>query len=252
MKKIALKIADTLAMIWRLIPVRLRHLFIKGLMVLESRDPSPAKGLARAFALEDAIHHVINERALVLGAGVHPKHRLISYHDFFIERVPKGGSVLDVGCSYGAVARSVARACPDSTVLGIDYDVEKLNRAKQNPDNTPNLSYLVGDATKDLPEGSWSTIILSNVLEHIVDRVGLLQALVKTTHCDRILIRVPYFERDWSIPMRRELGIYYYSDDDHKIEHTAREFEQEMTAAGLNIEEIIYRWGEIWATTTPK
>lgn len=251
MKRIALKLADLLSLVWRVLPGGLRRLIIKGLMVLETRGDA-RQGLSRAFMIEDDVRHVINERALVLGHKVHPKHRLIDYHTFFIDRIPRGANVLDVGCSYGAVARSIAAACPESRVLGIDYDEMKLTMARNHPDNPPNLSYLVGDATKDLPAGSWSVIVLSNVLEHIVDRVGLLRALVLSTHCDRVLIRVPYFERDWTMPMRRELGINYYNDSDHKIEHTALEFENEMARADLTVNDVFYKWGEIWAIVTPK
>lgn len=231
--------------------MRLRHFFIKGMMVLETRGDVKS-GLARAFLLEDAIRHVVNERAMVSGEGVHPKHRLMQYHKFFYDRIAPGESVLDIGCSYGEVARSVAAACPNSVVMGIDYDQKKLDQARENPHNPPNLHFTFGDATLWVPNGPWLVIILSNVLEHISQRVEFLQKLQETTKCRKILIRVPYFERDWSIPMRRELGINYYSDDDHKIEHDQTEFADEMARAGLKIDEVIYRWGEIWATVQPQ
>ena len=39
--------------------------------------------------------------------------------------------------------------------------------------------------------------------------------------------------------MRKELGIYYYSDNDHKIEHTVSDFKKEMKLANLIIEELM-------------
>lgn len=251
MKKILLQFADGLAFVWRLVPFRLRMTLMKGLMVLETRGQCE-QGLARAYQLEDALRHVINERALVLGEGVHPKHRLTQYHAFFVERIGTGDRVLDVGCSYGAVTRSVAKAHPANEVVGVEIDRAKYERACAMPDKPANLSFFLGDATKEIPQGQWSVVILSNVLEHITDRVGFLKALVCKTTCQKLLIRVPHFEREWSMPMRRELGVNYYSDDDHKIEHTGAEFEREMTEAGLVIEEIIYRWGEIWALVLVK
>ena len=50
------------------------------------------------------------------------------------------------------------------------------------------------------------------------------------------------------MPLRRELGVNYYSDPDHKIEHTIAEFEAEMADAGLAVSELLTPWGEIWAT----
>ena len=107
------------------------------------------------------------------------------------------------------------------------------------------------DATKSVPPGEWDVVVLSNVLEHIVDRVGLLTTLVAHTHAKKFLIRVPHFERDWKMPMRRAVGANYYSDPDHKIEPTQAEFRDETARAGLVIDELLTPWGEIWATLHP-
>src|SRR5690606_37684463 len=107
------------------------------------------------------------------------------------------------------------------------------------------------DATKSVPPGPWDVVVLSNVLEHITDRVGFLQALIVNTQAKRFLIRVPLFERDWKMAMRRATGANYYSDPDHKIEPTRQEFREETGRAGLVIDELITPWGEIWAMLHP-
>jgi hypothetical protein len=48
--------------------------------------------------------------------------------------------------------------------------------------------------------------------------------------------------------MRKELGIYYFSDVDHKIEHTVEQLKTDIEKAGFTIKETITVWGEIWAT----
>ncbi len=250
MKKFLLKVADVLAALWRLVPTRLRHLFLKGLFVLESRGSDSAAGLARLFAVQDDLEHVVNERALVHGRGVHPKHGLTRYHDFFVERIADGERVLDVGCGYGAVARSIARARPAAHVVGVDYDKGRLSQARA-AEHPSNLSFVESDATKSVPDGPWDVVVLSNVLEHIADRVGFLSALMSSTRAKRFLIRVPLFERDWKLPMRRAVGANYYSDPDHKIEPSIAEFRAETGEAGLAITEMLTLWGEIWASLTP-
>ncbi|MCC7252922.1 class I SAM-dependent methyltransferase [Hyphomicrobium sp.] len=246
MKALLLKTANVLAVIWQLIPARFRHLYLKGLFVLESRGDA-RNGLKNLFAIQDDLEHVVNERALVSGDGVHPKHRLTRYHDFFIERISDKDSVLDVGCGYGAVARSIARAYPSIKVVGVDYDKGRLGQARAS-DNPPNLSFVESDATKSVPEGPWTVIVLSNVFEHITDRPGFLSALIATTGAQRFLIRVPHFERDWKMPMRKELGVNYYSDPDHKVEHTRAEFRADVEKAGLELDELLTLWGEIWSS----
>ena len=47
--------------------------------------------------------------------------------------------------------------------------------------------------------------------------------------------------------MRRELGVNYFSDPTHFIEHRLDEFAAEIAAAGLRVTEQRTVWGEIWA-----
>ena len=148
MKAIGLKIANLLSLLWRLLPERLRHLFLKGLFVLESRGADTGAGMKRLFALQDALDHVVNERAMIYGKGEHPKHRLMRYHDFFIENIADGEKVIDIGCGYGAVARSIARARPGSIVMGVDYDDMKLAQARTS-DNPGNLSFTNADRSEE-------------------------------------------------------------------------------------------------------
>ena len=251
MKSFGLKLANVLAVLWQLLPQRLRLLYLKGLFVLESRGADTTNGLARLFAVQDELEHVVNERAMVYGRGEHPKHKLTRYHDFFVNRVADGARILDVGCGYGAVARSIARARPHANVVGVDYDKARLAQARVS-DNPANLSFVESDATKSVPPGPWDVVVLSNVLEHISDRVGFLSALVASTAAKRFLIRVPLFERDWKLPMRRSVGANFYSDPDHKIEPTEKEFREETASAGLEIEELLTPWGEIWAVLCPR
>ena len=246
MKQPLLVLANAIGLIWRLIPGRLRTILLTGLFVLDSRYPAPEDGLRRLLILKDKLEWVINERAMAYGCSEHPKHRLMRYHQFFVDRILDGERVLDVGCGYGAVARSIARECPNCVVTGMDMYEPRLAQARA-AENPPNLSFVEGDATRTVPPGSWDVIVLSNVLEHVVDRVSFLRDLQRVSQAQRILIRVPLFERDWQMPLRRELGVNYFSDEDHKIEHQLEEFHAELAAAQLEAVETLTVWGEIWA-----
>jgi 2-polyprenyl-3-methyl-5-hydroxy-6-metoxy-1,4-benzoquinol methylase len=245
-----LSLAGLLGRLWGLLPAGLRRRLLFGLFVLEGRAGDPAKGLKNLFGIEQALDLAINERAMAYGGAEHPKHRLTRYHEFFVERVLDGVRVLDVGCGYGVVARSVARARPTATVLGVELDAGRLAQA-QAADNPPNLSFAAADVTVALPPGPWDVVVLSNVLEHLQARVAFLRDLVATARPQLVLIRVPLFERDWKMALRREVGANYMSDPEHFIEHTLAEFEAETTAAGLRIEAQTTLWGEIWAACRP-
>jgi SAM-dependent methyltransferase len=241
-----LALANLLAKVWRIFPGRFRTSFITGLLILDTRHPNPEQGLRRSLTHRDKIDWIINERAMAYGSGEHPKHRLTKYHNFFIDRIFDGEKVLDVGCGYGAVARSIARERPRCVVTGMDMNEPRLAQARAT-ENPPNLSFVVGDATSEVPTGGWDVIVLSNVLEHVADRVSFLQDLQSASKALRFLVRVPLFEREWQMPLRRELGVNYFSDDDHKIEHRLEEFHAELTSADLQAVETLTIWGEIWA-----
>ena len=240
-----LKLANFLAFFWRLIPEFIRLKLFFGFFVLESRG-NEKTGLKQLFLIKDKLDLVINERALVLGDGVHPKHKLTNYHNFFIENVNNGENVLDIGCGYGAVSKSLANLKNKSKIIGIDYDDQKLDQAMEN-NSYKNLKFMNLDATKSIPTGNWEIVVLSNVLEHIQNRTLFIKKIIKNSKCNKILIRVPMFERSWEIPMRKKLGINYYSDNDHKIEHTLIEFKKEMAKSNVEIEQLHTIWGEIWA-----
>ena len=247
-KQFALHLAEIIAWFCRLLPGSLRKGLLTGLFVLESRG-KPADGLRTLLALQDRLEWVINERALAYGNGIHPKHRLTRYHDFFVAHILIGSRVLDIGCGYGAVARSIATRVAGSTVVGVELNRSRLAQARA--DAVPaNLSFIEADARYNLPAGPWNVVVLSNILEHIEDRVGFLSDILRQAQPEKVLIRVPLFERDWKLPLRRELGIDYFSDPEHFIEHRLNELREEIGMAGLQPAETITLWGEIWMECT--
>lgn len=182
-------------------------------------------------------------------SGTHVKHRLMQYHDFFVERLKPGERVLDIGCGYGAVAWSmVTRA--HAIVTGIDLDPSNIAMARRLFQHS-HLTFIQGDALKELPPGPFETIVISNTLEHIQDRIEFLKAMNKQVHPRRWLIRAPMLNRHWHVPMRKELGMSYFSDRTHYTEYTPQTFEDELRAASLTIIHMQINWGEIWAEVTP-
>jgi len=250
-KKLGFAAIAALSWIYRLLPWTLRRFLVFGLAALESRIGPPEASLRRLFRLQDDIEKLINERAMALGRGEHPKHRLTKYHDFFIERIPRGARVLDIGCGYGAVARSIARRVEAVQVTGIDFDRRRIAEATA-ADNPPNLTFVSGDALDTLPDGPWDTVVLSNILEHIERRVDFLRRIMQTARPRRVLIRVPLFERNWQIALRKELGVEYFSDPTHHIEHTLEQFDREIEESGLETVMRSTLWGEIWAECRPQ
>ena len=246
-KNIILSLAKIFSYIWFLIPTKLRRLIFTSFFILESRKNNTSISIQNLFLIKDKLNWIINERALKYGDGIHPKHSLTKYHQFFIDRIKNGENVLDVGCGNGSVAISIAKKLPNSFITGIDINKKSIEFAKdkQININLKNLNFIHGDID-ELPEIASDVVILSNVLEHIENRILFLKKIQKISGAKTFLIRVPYFKRDWEVAFRKELNMYYFSDNDHKIEHTIEELKNELSKVNLVMREIKTVWGEIW------
>ena len=205
--------------------------------------------LRRLYWASDLVQGRIDLLAIRLDGGIHPKHRIMRYHDFFVARIQPGESVLDIGCGKGELAHDLA--LHGARVTGIDVNEESLAFARSRFASS-RLELVHADALTWKPPHAFDVVILSNVLEHVGERIGLLRRLSELARPSRILIRVPVLERDWQVILRRELGLPYFSDPTHETEYDERQLEDEVQAAGLALTEVQRRWGEIWAVAEPR
>ncbi len=208
-----------------------------------------AKGLEFLLEMDKDLYSLQGECAVRYGNGVHPKHRLIRYHDFFVSRLRAGERVLDLGCGNGELAWDMAER-GGVHVWAIDLDEENISAAKMRRAHS-SIQYIHGDVFDVVPEGNFDVVVLSNILEHIESRVAFLEMLRQTSGARRYLIRVPLYERDWRVPLKEELGVDYRLDPTHRIEYTQKESLQELEAAGLKVVEMEILWGEMWAEAVP-
>ena len=249
-KHLIFAFARVLACILSIIPWVLREKIHLGLLIVESRIGASALSIERLFLLRDSLDRLISERAISFGNGVHPKHTLMGYHEFFISNIDKSSVVLDVGCGYGAVARSIGESLPGVKVIGVDNNKTRFDQIAQF-ENPANVTFIFGEAPASVAGIKADVIVLSNVLEHIEHRVSFLKSLVSEVRPQKVLIRVPYFKREWSVAFRKEHNMTYFNDPTHFIEHDEEEFSREMLEAHLEIQDIQFIWGEIWAVTIP-
>lgn len=208
----------------------------------------PKDALVQLLRLHDLLYLRIDMLAAGADGGVHVKHRLIRYHDFFVERVQPGERVLDVGCGKGELAYDLAERA-GAEVVGIDMNPVPLSFAERARAH-PHVTYLNVDAWEYRPDSPFDVVVLSNVLEHIDRRSELLTRLREVARPSRFLIRVPLLERDWLVPLRRELGLPHFLDPTHELEYDEETFRRELAAAGLEAIELQLRWGEIWAVAS--
>jgi SAM-dependent methyltransferase len=174
--------------------------------------------------------------------GLHPKHRLLDYHQWFINQIKPEWSILDVGCGNGALTADLANHC--RYVLGIDISMDNIEQAKKRSKG----NFICGDATTYPFAETFDAVILSNVLEHIDDRATFLKKLKQLSK--RFLIRVPLVDRDWITLYKREMGIEYRLDPTHFIEYTLDGFINELRGVGLQLSAFRIRYGELYGIVT--
>ncbi|MFZ4575183.1 MAG: class I SAM-dependent methyltransferase [Phycisphaerales bacterium] len=234
-------------------PVELARAFNRSIHGLAKRM-SPAERAKFLFALDSELYGQLGEAAIAASAdggdGLHPKHRLTRYHDYFAARIGAGDRVIDLGSGVGALAVSIATRT-GAAVHGIDWDrknVDKARAAAAVAGVQERCTFEVGDITGARAAGSFDVVVLSNVLEHIDRREERLAMWREWYRPARLLVRVPSFERDWRVPFKKELGVEWRCDPTHETEYTRDQLESELGAAGFTVRECTCVWGEYWCS----
>ncbi|MFC2044512.1 class I SAM-dependent methyltransferase [Chloroflexota bacterium] len=192
--------------------------------------------------LDNFSYRNISRFAVMAEGGIHPKHRLMNYHRFFVDNVSPQDAVLDIGCGNGFLSYDIAGKA--KSVTAVDLSPTNIKLAKKDF-NKENIEYICGDACQIEFTDKFDVIILSNVLEHIEDGHKFLLMINKLA--DRFLVRVPLIDREWLTYYKRELGVEYRLDATHRIEYTLATFQEELGRAGMQIETVSTQFGEIWA-----
>lgn len=144
--------------------------------------------------------------------------------------IPKGGSVVDIGCGRGQWCYVAARYA--ARVVGIDYDAANIAAARERSSGA-GIEYVVGDATRQLGDHSFDLALLTHVIEHIDDVDSLLLAIARIAN--RLIVEVPDFESDSLNRVRRAIGCPYYSDGDHVREYTLALLQTQLERNGWSV-----------------
>lgn len=168
-----------------------------------ARDPQAAasgyynhltsdEGMVRARWTPRSADKMVSARFMKLN------HYFMGHRPEVTQYVPqKARTILDIGCGYGMLGRSLKTNRPDRLVVGIEYDQMAANAAVLQLDQV-----LVGDAeTVSLPfkEGFFDCIIMADVLEHLYNPWDTLARYKKYLAPDGVLVA--------SIPNVRNLNI---------------------------------------------
>ncbi len=177
----------------------------------------------------------------IYGADFHNYAKALN-EEFLSKWIPSGGSVLDIGCGIGRwceVASKYARK-----VVGIDFDDGLITRARNETEST-NVTYMVGDATKDFTGEVFDIALLIHVIEHLDDADLILKELTRVT--ETLIVEVPDFAHDPLNWIRLKTNASFYSDADHVREYTEDILIDQLTRNGWSVLETRKNGGAVLA-----
>ena len=129
---------------------------------------------------------------------------------------------MDAGSGTGAFALWMAEQFPDAQVLGIDYELERVNKAERARvlGRLANLRFQQGDLTQLNFVDSFDLIYSIDVFEHIADNRGVIRrcygALRPGGH---LLIRIPAERQRRVLPVRWFHRLHDWTDKEHLGQH---------------------------------
>lgn len=158
--------------------------------------------------------------------------------------LPRGGTVVDVGCGTGTFAIGMAAERPDATVVGVDGDPEILARARVKPgaDSVEWRDGLAG--ALPLPDGSADAATMSLVLHHLLPE----QKREAMAEVRRVLKPGGSFQiADWGRPHGPAMSAVFYLSQaidgfDRTADHRAGRVPEMLRDAGFDAVE---RYGRL-------
>lgn len=200
--------------------------------------------------LHNFLYKLISSYASIDNNGIHPKHNILKYKEWFYDKIDEKSIVIDIGCNTGSLPCILSQKA--QFVYGVEIVKKHILKAKEE-NQKDNIEFICADATTF----DYTTIqaidyiTLSNVLEHIEDRIDFLKKIITKmnwrTENKVLLIRVPMIDRDWLSVYKKEKGVEYRLDLTHFTEYTFDQFKEELSNAGLFIEQYEVKFGEIYA-----
>lgn len=136
---------------------------------------------------------------------VRVKSAMEKYYAYFERIIPRRASVVDVGCGYGMLAYMLSTTSHERTVLGIDYDDDKIAVANHNFSKTPQIRFECTDALQyDYP---YADVFVVNDMLHYMDygsqEILLEKCVEKINDNGMIIVRDSDADRDREHKMTR-------------------------------------------------
>src|SRR3546814_340972 len=133
--------------------------------------------------------------------------------DGVVERLEAGAKVADIGCGHGASTIIMAKAFPNSDVVGLDYheaSIERAREAAREAGGPANVRFEVASA-KDSPGEDYDLVTVFDALHDMGDPVGAARRVRQMLKPDGIFMIVEPFAGDSLAENMNPVGRLYYA-----------------------------------------
>jgi 1-acyl-sn-glycerol-3-phosphate acyltransferase len=110
-------------------------------------------------------------------------------YKLFESLMPKHGKIVDIGCGYGFLPYMLMYKSKERTILGLDYDDDKITVARNCPHMNARLQFEVADVTKyEIPKADG--LIISDVLHYLEpeQQVEVVEKLARAVNPNGVLV----------------------------------------------------------------
>ena len=118
--------------------------------------------------------------------------------------VPKSGKITDYGCGFGIVSCYLGLSSINRKIIGIEYNSERIKKARLIGRDIKNVKFKVGDASKNKIVKS-DVHLLIDVVHHIPydSQVSLLNNIIKSMDKNSLIIikdidKKPFLKYLWN------------------------------------------------------
>ena len=203
------------------------------------------KLLARLLNFTWLLQRISQEQTYYFTSNVQQNHEILRPRNIedILNSAKKNQKILDFGGGIGTITQALLEN--GNQVAYLDHSMSACKSALQKFAIYSNFSLILPENLFTDTSNSYDLVVLSHVLEHVVNRQELLTNLKAITR--KIHIEVPDYSSDPLNYARSLFQLPVHKDDDHVVEFTMESLTALILESGLYIETITVRDGCIVA-----